>query len=250
MEAGSAKLHTAWQIARKAGPAGRAVVHYARSVRREAGQFPYLQIRVHSRTYRSHRFLQHSSVEFVSKDRDDSRRKGVVMSRYLFRSALLSLTFGLVAAASGELHEEPIRLRFEPGFILEAVAHEMNVVLDPRIPAPEILLESRTPLRLFQDAIAPQWGFRPPLFSNAFVPARNEIYLTDDPRYYAKMKRTLDESLAHEYAHYIQVRYLNADLAEASWENDAIAMQRRFSELHGALPQREAGVVRQGARGS
>ena len=171
------------------------------------------------------------------------------MSRNLFRSVLLALTFGTIAAASGELREEPIRLRLEPRFILEAVAREMNVVLDPHLPLPAVLLESRTPLRRFQDAIAPQWGFRPPLYSNAFVPARNEIYLTDDPRYYAKMKRTLDESLAHELAHYIQVRYLNADLAEASWENDAIAAQGRFSEVHTAWLLGEAGVVRQAALG-
>jgi len=43
------------------------------------------------------------------------------------------------------------------------------------------------------------------MFANVYVMARNEIYLMDDAGYYRRIRRTLDESLAHEFAHYLQV---------------------------------------------
>ena len=93
---------------------------------------------------------------------------------------------------------------------------------------------SATPLRRFQDAIAAQWGFRPRLFANAYAVASNEIYLIDEPSYYARLKRTPDDSLAHEFAHYLQVHYFNADLADLSCELEAIAIQTWFREAHAA----------------
>jgi hypothetical protein len=146
--------------------------------------------------------------------------------------ALLTLYITAAGLAEGDTRQHPIRLEHDPRFILEAVAREMNVALRPDEPTPEILLESTTPLTRFQAAIAEQWGFRPQVFSNAYAARSNEIYLTDDPAYYGRLKRTLDESLAHELAHYIQVRYLNADLAEESLENDAVAIQGWFSAAY------------------
>jgi hypothetical protein len=139
--------------------------------------------------------------------------------------AALALVVALLPAANAGESIQPVRLQFDPAFILQAVARRMNVTLRPEIPLPTIQLQSRTPLARFQDAIAVQWKFRPPVYSNAYVVARNEIYLMDDPAYYVRIKRTLDESLAHEFAHYIQVHYLNADLADPSCEGDAIAAQ-------------------------
>ena len=60
--------------------------------------------------------------------------------------------------------------------------------------------------------------------------ARNEIYLADDPAYYRRLRRTLDESLAHEYAHYLQVRYFAANLADETCETEAVAVQFAFRE--------------------
>jgi hypothetical protein len=65
-----------------------------------------------------------------------------------------------------------------------------------------------------------------------YVVARNEIYLTDDARYYRRLRRTLDESLAHEFAHYIQVRYLGANLADEGCEVEAVAVQFAFTDLN------------------
>ena len=158
------------------------------------------------------------------------------MSIILRWSAALALAACLcpAAARADDFHARPVKLRYEPRYILQAVARQMNVALRPEIPVPTVHLESSTPLRRFQDAMAAQWRFRPRVFTNAYAVARNEIYLMDDAAYYARHNRTLDASLAHEFAHYIQVHYLNADLREPSWETDAIAAQQRFAEGHPA----------------
>lgn len=148
------------------------------------------------------------------------------MDRTFCRSLLASVLACLAFAAGAA---EPIRLRFEPAVILQAVARQMNVTLRPDVPLPTILLASATPLARFQEAIAAQWKFRPPMYANAYVVARNEIYLMDDPDYYRRLGRTLDESLAHEFAHYLQVHYFKADLADPGCETDAIAVQALFA---------------------
>jgi hypothetical protein len=151
------------------------------------------------------------------------------MRQYLRWSTVLA-----AAGVSAGKPRPPATLRFEPRDILEAVASDMNVSLRPDVPVPEVLLESTTPLQRFQDAISAQWGFRPHVYANAYAISTNEIYLMDDASYYARRKRTLDDSLAHEFAHYIQVRYLNADLSDPSYEIDAVALQDAFRERHAA----------------
>lgn len=155
------------------------------------------------------------------------------------RTALLraALTAGLLltAASAGTALADPperVTLRFEARYILESVARQMNVTLRPDEPMPVIHFESTTPLAQFQDAVSRQWKFRPPLFANVYVVARNEIYLTDDPRYYRRLRRTLDESLAHEFAHYIQTRYFGANLADEGCEVEAVAVQFAFTEIN------------------
>jgi len=154
------------------------------------------------------------------------------MSRFSHWSAILALAACLTPAAAGEsdLPVQATKLRFDPQFILAAVARRMNVTLRPEIPVPAVFLESTTPLRQFQDAIAPQWRFRPHVFANAYSAERNEIYLIDEAAYYKRLGRTLDDSLAHEFAHYLQVMYLNADLADPSLESDAVAVQHGFQQ--------------------
>jgi hypothetical protein len=149
----------------------------------------------------------------------------------LLRQAMLALAFAghALAAAAPEPDVATIRLRFDPMTILHAVARQMNVTLRPDVPLPKILLQSRTPLARFQNAIEPQWNFRPPRFTNAYAVARNEIYLMDESEYYTKYNRTLDESLAHEFAHYLQVHYFHADLSDDGCETDAVAVQALFS---------------------
>ena len=139
-----------------------------------------------------------------------------------------------VRAGDGDLARAPLALRLEPDAILAAVARDMNVELRPEIPLPRIHFESTTPLVRFQKALASQWGFRAPRFSNAYAVASNEIYLTDDRRYYTRLNRTLEDSLAHEFAHYVQVRYLGAMLEQDGWEVDAVAVQEAFRTRYAA----------------
>lgn len=139
----------------------------------------------------------------------------------------------LLIAGSGTVGADDaqrVTLRMEPRQILEEVARQMNVALDPREPLPVVHFESQIPLAKFQDAVAGQWNFRPPKVANVYVVANNEIYLSDDGGYYNRMKRTLDESLAHEFAHYLQVRYFHANLSDETCETEAIAVQFAFRE--------------------
>ena len=95
----------------------------------------------------------------------------------------------------------------------QALAQSPSDLVKARLLADTTAVQPGRPFRVgVLLKIAPQWHFRPPLFANAYVVARNEIYLMDEPAYYRRMHRTLDESLAHEFAHYLQVTYFAADL--------------------------------------
>jgi hypothetical protein len=167
------------------------------------------------------------------------------MSRFCRWVAILAMAACLTPATAGETARagQPAKLRFDPQFILAEVARRMNVTLRPELPVPAVFFESTTPLRQFQDAIAPQWRFRPHVFANAYVAARNEIYLIDEAAYYGRFGRTLDDSLAHEFAHYLQVHYLNANLEDPSLESEAVAVQHEFQRDH-VYPRRAEAASR------
>jgi len=169
--------------------------------------------------------------------------EAVVSSPFLRWSVgfAMSMLFNADVSAGGA-RAAPVTLRLDPYVILHQVARQMNVTLRPDVPLPKIFLESNTPLRQFQQAIAPQWKFRPQVFANAYAVERNEIYLSDDARYYKKRNRTLDDSLAHEFVHYIQLRYRNDDLSEEWCETEAIAQQLSFIDAN--APTLVASVAR------
>jgi hypothetical protein len=119
-------------------------------------------------------------------------------------------------------------LRHDPRFILQAVARRMNIALLPGIPAPTVLLESRTPLSRLQAAAEREWGFRPSVFFSAFASARNEIYLIDDAALHERRHGTPDDSLAHELVHFLQAKY-RKDTLDTDWsESEAVAIQLWF----------------------
>jgi hypothetical protein len=136
-------------------------------------------------------------------------------------------------------------LRYDPQFILEAVAKRMGVTLRPDIPPPAIRLESKTPLERLQTAAERQWGFRPEVFTTTYATASNEVYLIDEARLYQNYGGTLDDSLAHELVHYIQAHYLG-DRFTTDWsETEAVAVQTWFREHH--MAPRLAAAGAQGA---
>jgi hypothetical protein len=129
------------------------------------------------------------------------------------------------------VEKPPAALAFSERCIFEALMRRRNRTIDPSKPLPPILLESRTPLARFQDAIEAQWGQRPEMFSNAYSLKTGEIFLIDDAGYYDRLRRVIDDSLAHELTHYIQVVYERGDLMNdpmGSYEEDAIDAQTWF----------------------
>jgi len=121
-----------------------------------------------------------------------------------------------------------LTLRHDPQFILQAVADHMGITLRQEIPAPGVLLESKTSLSRLQAAAEQHWGFRPQVFVSTFVPTTNEIYLIDDAGAYDKRHGTLDDALAHEFVHYLQAKYREAMLQTDWSEFEAVAVQIWF----------------------
>ncbi len=125
-----------------------------------------------------------------------------------------------------------VKLQFTADFILEQVLLKKNLSYRPEIAKPKLFLESKTKLSYFQEAMLPQWGFKPDVFTNAFAVLKNEVFLSDQAAYYKKYKRCMDDSMAHELTHYVQTKYQNYDLADESLETEAVEIQSWFREVH------------------
>lgn len=125
------------------------------------------------------------------------------------------------------------RPKYSTEFILTAIMSYMGVANNPEFPVPNVYFESETPLSQFQEAIKDQWGFVPEAFSNAYSSAKNEIFVSDDSAYYKKVHRYIDDSIAHELAHYVQFKYQNYDLInDPTAEMLAIDVQSWFRESY------------------
>lgn len=126
--------------------------------------------------------------------------------------------------------KKPAVLKYSEDFILKKALEYKKKEFNPNIALPQIFVESKTSLKQFQDAIEPQWGQRPDMITNAYIIHLNQIYLLDDANYYQKLKRCMDDSLMHEYIHYIQAKYQNFDLNDDTLEMEAVEHQTRFRE--------------------
>lgn len=127
-----------------------------------------------------------------------------------------------------ETAKAPAKLQHPLPFIFEKVLALKHLEMRSDIPFPKFYFQSSTPLKQFQDAIEKQWGFRPDVFTNAFAVENNEVYILDEADYYKKNKRCMDDSIAHELTHYLQVKYQNWDLSDESLEWEAIDVQTQF----------------------
>lgn len=139
---------------------------------------------------------------------------------------ILALFVTLLARA------ETVKPIYSSHFILTRILEYKNLAYNAEIPLPAVVLSSEAQLKQFQDDIEPQWGFRPDTITNAYVVHLNKIYLYDDKAYYNEHQRCIDDSLAHELAHYIQVQYRKWDLNDDSLEWDAIDTQNWFRSQH------------------
>ncbi len=144
------------------------------------------------------------------------------------------ISFLVLLTSNSSFAENSVaELKYSAQCIFIAIMNHKKIVLKEEVPFPSVYVASKTPLKQFQDAVEPQWGMRPGAFLNAYIVEKNEIYLLDDANYYEKTGRFLDDSLAHELTHYIQVKYQNASLNEdETLETDAVFEQTWFRETY------------------
>lgn len=151
----------------------------------------------------------------------------------MFRFLMVALSFcSLTLTANGAQPAKTAELKYTVDFIFKAILEHKNLELKPEIPMPAVVVASKAKLKDFQDDVEPQWNMRPDAITNVFVVHLNKIYLSDDQSYYDKVGRCMDDSLAHELTHYIQVKYRGWSLDDDSLEWDAIDTQTWFREKY------------------
>ena len=118
--------------------------------------------------------------------------------------------------------------------IFTGVLAIMGKTAKPEIPMPALFLQDKTPLKQFQDAVEPQWKMRPDMFLNVYVADQNAVYVMNEAGYYAKLGRFVDDSIAHELVHYVQVKYkgIRIEDFDDSLEGEAIEVQTEFRERY------------------
>lgn len=151
------------------------------------------------------------------------------------RAAVLCALLALSGRAAAP--EETAKPAFRPECVLAAVAARKGVRLDPARRPPMVLFASLIPLARYREAAKEQLGgLEVDQVLNMYVVKTDEIFISDAARNYGRHGRTIDDSIAHEFGHYLQVVYDGADLADDvndSLETEAIALQTWFRE-HGA----------------
>lgn len=147
---------------------------------------------------------------------------------------LSSVQGQLSAAVKAAPFKRYVQPRHDLRCIFAGVLHIMGKPARAEVPMPPLFLEDKTPLGQFQDAVAPQWNMRPDVFLNVYIAARNEIYVLNQAEYYEKVGRFVDDSIAHELVHYVQVRYSNIPIEQFddSMEGEAISVQTDFRERY------------------
>lgn len=156
------------------------------------------------------------------------------------RSLLIVAALASTAAAQlpgVHLSPAPAKLRFEPRCVLHAVALEMADKIGRHRPGdmaarmravasgpiPPVRYASSTPLAEFQRAVRRQ---APGIaaVTNMYSLETGEVFLLDDASYYASVKRAMDDSLAHEFVHFLQHRFLGYGLEELAGDDSAEMM--------------------------
>ncbi|MFH2203372.1 MAG: hypothetical protein ABIJ96_09680 [Elusimicrobiota bacterium] len=135
-------------------------------------------------------------------------------------------------------------LAVDKACMLKTVAGKMGVTLKPDVAPPEVYLERQTEMTVFQDAMEKNYGQRPEIFHNVYLDNMNIIFLKDDALFYKK-GRTAEDSLAHEYVHFVQVKYRGAtrDGDMDAYEGEAIRIQEWFrtTYMHWSTPKDPCG---------
>ena len=143
--------------------------------------------------------------------------------------AILILAFGMLANANSDGAGDYVKFQYDARCIFEAVADFKKVKLGNSIPLPRIRLASETPHEEFLAAAKEQLGGeKPEIMLHMYVAKTNEIYLNDASSMF-RPGRTIDDVLAHEFVHFLQVRYQGETDGTADWiEQEAVFIQLRF----------------------
>jgi hypothetical protein len=142
------------------------------------------------------------------------------------------------AQLSAAAKASPIKNYVQPKYDLQCIFTGVLAIMDKQakadIPMPALYLENRTPLKQFQDAVEPQWGMRPDVFLNVYAADQNAVYVMNEAEYYRKLGRFVDDSIAHELVHYVQVKYkgIRIEDFDDSLEGEAIEVQTEFRERY------------------
>ncbi|MCX5795254.1 MAG: hypothetical protein NTY77_07170 [Elusimicrobia bacterium] len=146
---------------------------------------------------------------------------------------------------SAAVKANPIKSYVQPKHDLQCIFEGVLAIMKvaPRSDAamPPLYLQDKTPLKQFQDAVEPQWQMRPDMYLNVYVAARNEIYVLNEAQYYQRVGRFVDDSIAHELVHYVQVMYRKIPIEQFDdgMEGEAVSVQTEFRERYmktGASP--------------
>lgn len=131
---------------------------------------------------------------------------------------------------------EVAQLKYSPECILKSLLNYRKIEFKKDIVLPKVRFESQTNLRELNSALYPaQWSTTAKYFSNAYAykNGHNIIFLSDRAEYYKKHQRYIDDSLAHELFHFVQVKYQNIDISSDEFaEFDAIFVQNWFRQTY------------------
>lgn len=148
----------------------------------------------------------------------------------LYKKVILVLCLFVFQVKAYEVAE----LKHSENFIFSEVLRLMNITPNSQIEMPKIILQHKASLKEFQQDVLPQWGFLPDSITNVYIFLKNKIYLLDEKNYYQSMQRCIDDSLAHEYVHFVQVKYQNIPLEyfDDGMEFQAVDIQTKFRDLN------------------
>lgn len=162
---------------------------------------------------------------------DQSEARMVQSWKYFL---VIGFAFLPILAQAASSHPNGNRLRAELPCILKSILEIRKLTFNTHYPLPELVLDTETDLKSYQDDVEPQWNFRPDAIVNVFVAHRNRIYLYTNPDYYKPKKRFVEDSLAHELFHYVQVYYdgIPVDQFSDFDEMAAVEIQNQFREKY------------------
>lgn len=153
---------------------------------------------------------------------------------------LLMMGLTMISSAAMAAEEITVKPKYSTACVLGAIAPYMKVKLSQEIALPEVLFASEVKLEDYQNDVEKQWGMRPSAIVNIYLFEKNRIYLNDEEKYYTPKGRFIDDSLAHELAHYIQVKYKKAQPGnDEMLEMEAVYVQTWFRDTYmtpGASP--------------